>query len=60
MLLIQLLKACLLASTFLTNSGKVASKRLIVLNQVNNKNYINEPQDPKDVILAVQNAMRLI
>ena len=60
MLLIQLLKACLLTSTFLTNYGKVASKRLIVLNQVNNKNYINEPQDPKDVILAVQNALRLI
>ena len=60
MLLIQLLKACFLTSTFLTNYGKVASKRLIVLNQVNNKNYINEPQDPKDVILAVQNALRLI
>ena len=53
MLLIQLLKACFLTSTFLINYGKVASKRLIILNQVNNKNYINEPQDPKDVILAV-------
>ena len=53
MLLIQLLKKSLLASTIITNSGKVASKRMIVLNQADNKNYINVPQDPKDIILAV-------
>ena len=35
-------------------------KKVDCIDQVNNKNYINEPQDPKDVILAVQNALRLI
>ena len=53
MLLIQLLKACLLASTILTNYGKVASKRVIVLNQADNKIYTNVPIDPKDTILTV-------
>ena len=43
MLLIHLLKVCLLASTIITNSGKTDSKKLIVLNQADNKNYINVP-----------------
>ena len=58
--LIQLLKKSLLASIIFTNYKKIASRKLIVLTQADNKNYINEPQDPKDVILAVQNALRLI
>ena len=60
MLLIHLLKVCLLASTIITNSGKVASKRLIVLNQADNKINTNVPEYPKDVIIAFQDALRLI
>ena len=58
--LIQLLKKSLLASIIFTNYKKIASRKLIVLNQAVNKNYINVSGYPKDVILAVQNAMRLI